>query len=406
MPQGGCRGPLPQQYNQWAIKTKVGGKHMGNHSRSYALLAAIAAASLCRFALGQSDAQRTVEPSAIRSTPAETAAAAYTDKNWRAPRTSWGHPSLEGVWSTDDLRSVPMNRPATFGTREQLTPEEFLERARNDESGRDFTINVGTFLRHEFGIRTFGYSSLIVDPPSGQMPKLTPAGEALAATRSRGTFGAGPFDDFDDFTLYDRCITRGVLGSLLPVIYGNGVRITQNPQAVAITYEMIHDTRIIPLGDRPHVPADVRQYMGNARGRWEGETLVVESTNFTDKTSLGVNGNGPPNSEQLKLTERFTRVDRDMIEYLATVDDPVAYTAPFTMRLMITTRPDYELLEYSCHEGNGAVANSLSGERTYEKDVAEAIAKGLPPPARAVEHEQIRNGPGEGVRLFDINAGE
>jgi hypothetical protein len=299
-----------------------------------------------------------------------------------------------------------MNRPASFGSRETLTAEEFLERARNDESGRDFTINVGTFLRHEFGIRTFGYSSLIVDPSNGQMPKLTPAGEALAATRSRGTFGAGPFDDFDDFTLYDRCITRGVLGSLLPVIYGNGVRITQNPESVAITYEMIHDTRLIPLDNRPHIPADVRQYMGNARGRWEGDTLVVETTNFTDKTSLGVNGNGPPNSERLKLTERFTRVDPQMIEYLATVDDPVAYTAPFTMRLMITQRPGYELLEYSCHEGNGAVPNSLTGERTYEKDVAAALAKGLPPPTRAVEHEQIRNGPDEGVRLFDINAGE
>ena len=379
---------------------------MSNHNRSYALLAAIVAGSFCRIAAAQPEVQRTLEPSTLRSTPAETTAAAYADKNWRAPRTSWGHPSLEGVWSTDDLRSVPMNRPASFGTRESLTPEEFLERARNDESGRDFTINVGTFLRHEFGIRTFGYSSLIIDPPTGQMPKLTPAGEALAATRIRGTFGAGPFDDFDDFTLYDRCITRGVLGSLLPVIYGNGVRITQNPESVAITYEMIHDTRVIPLGNRPHIAADVRQYLGNPRGRWEGDTLVVETTNFTDKTSLGVNGNGPPNSAQLKLTERFTRVDPQMIEYLATVDDPGAYTAPFTMRLMITARPGYELLEYSCHEGNGAVPNSLSGERVYEKDVAAALAKGLPPPARAVEHEQIRNGPAEGVRPFDINAGE
>ena len=201
-------------------------------------------------------------------------------------------------------------------------------------------MNVGTFLRHEFGVRTFGYSSLIVDPPNGQMPKLTPEGDALAKQRNRGTFGAGPFDGFEDFTLYDRCITRGVLGSLLPVIYGNGLRITQNPDSVAITYEMIHDTRIIPLDGRSHVDGAVRQYMGNARGRWEGETLVVESTNFTDKTSLGVNGGGPPNSERLKLTERFTRVDPQMIEYRATVDDPGAYTAPFTMRLMITARPE------------------------------------------------------------------
>jgi hypothetical protein len=350
---------------------------------------------------------RSAEPTALRSTPAETSAAAYVDKNWRAPRTSWGHPSLEGVWSTDDLRGVPMNRPEKFGTRESLTQEEFLERARTDEGGRDFAVNVGTFLRHEFGVRSFGYSSLVVDPPNGQMPKLTPHGEALAATRVRGTFGPGPFDELDDFSLYDRCITRGVLGSLLPVIYGNGLRIAQNPESVAISYEMIHDTRIIPLDTRPHLDSSVRQWMGNARGRWEGDTLVVETTNFTDRTSLGVNGGGPPNSEQLKLTERFRRVDPEMIEYRATVDDPGAYAAPWTIRLMITSRPGYEMYEYSCHEGNGAVSHALSGERTYEQQVAEAKAKGLPIPERAVEHEQIRNGvPAEGQRVFNINAGE
>jgi hypothetical protein len=351
--------------------------------------------------------QQQAEPTALRSVPAETTAAAYVDKGWRAPRTSWGHPSLEGVWSTDDLRGVPMNRPERFGTRESLTHDEFLERARTDEGGRDFAVNVGTFLRHEFGVRSFGYSSLVVDPPNGQMPKLTPHGEALAATRVRGTFGPGPFDKLDDFSLYDRCITRGVLGSLLPVIYGNGLRIAQNPESVAISYEMIHDTRIIPLDNRPRLDSGVRQWMGNARGRFEGETLVVETTNFTDRTSLGVNGGGPPNSVELKLTERFRRVDPDMIEYRATVDDPGAYTAPWTIRLMITSRPGYEMYEYSCHEGNGAVSHALSGERAYERQVAEAKAKGLPIPERAVEHEQIRNGvPTEGQRVFNINAGE
>jgi hypothetical protein len=344
--------------------------------------------------------------SALRSVPAETTAAAYVDKTWRPPRTSWGHPSFEGVWSTDDSRGVPMNRPREQANRTSLTPEEFAKRAQGDATGRDFTVNVGTFLRHEFGIRTFGYTSLIVDPPNGQMPALTPAGQALAATRTRGTFGAGPFDDFEDFSLYDRCITRGVLGSLLPVIYGNGMRITQNPESVAISYEMIHDTRIIPLDGRPALDTGIRQYMGAARGRFEGDTLVVETANFTDKTSIGVNGGGPPNSEQLKLTERFTRVDPAMIEYVATVDDPGAYTAPWTIRLMITSRPGYEVLEYSCHEGNGAVHHALSGERAYEQQVAEAKAKGLPIPERAIEHEQIRNGPAEGVEIFDINAGE
>jgi hypothetical protein len=379
---------------------------MSNARKSKIALAAVVAGWVSASALAQLVDTPTVEPSALRSVPAETTAAVYIDPNWEVPRTSWGHPSLEGVWSTDDMRSVPMNRPERFGTRESLTHEEFLERARDDEGGRDFAVNIGTFLRHEWGIRSFGYSSLIVDPANGQMPKLTAAGEAYAATRNRGTFGPGPFDGLGDFTLYDRCITRGVMGSLLPVIYGNGLRIVQNPELVAITYEMIHDTRIIPLDGRPHADGSIRQYMGNARGRWEGDTLVVETTNFTDKTNVGVNGNGAPNSEELKLTERFTRVDPQMIEYTATINDPVAFTAPFTMRLMITATPGYQMYEYSCHEGNGAVRNSLSGERVYERQVAEALAKGLPAPARAVRHEEIRNGPVDGERLFNINAGE
>jgi hypothetical protein len=347
----------------------------------------------------------TKPPSATRSVPAETTAAAVTDRHWRAPRTSWGHPSLEGVWSTDDMRSVPLNRPQDFGTRATLTQEEFLQRASRDEGGKDRAATSETFLRNEWGIRTFGYASLVVDPPDGRIPEMTAAGKARAGARDRGTFGPGPFDDFENFTLYDRCITRGVLGSILPVIYGNGLRIVQTPTSVAISYEMIHDTRIIPLDGRPHVSGDIRQYLGNPRGRWEGDTLLVETTNFTDKTSIGPNGNGTRHSAAMKLTERFTRVDPDMIEYVATVDDPVAYTAPFTVRLMITTQPNYETYEYSCHEGNGAVGHSLSGERAYERQVAEAVEKGLPVPPRD-PGANIYRAPAEGAEVFDINAGE
>ena len=371
-------------------------------------IALTAAIGSCVAALaGAQTKAPTAPPPSQRSVPAETTAAAVVDKSWKAPRTSWGQPSFEGVWSTDDLRGVPMNRPKEQTDRESLTPEEFKKRATSDEGTRDFDVNVGTFLQHESGIRSFGYSSFVVDPPSGQMPKLTAHGEELAAKRTRGTFGPGPFDGLADFSLYDRCITRGVLGSLLPVIYGNGLRITQNPDSVAITYEMIHDTRVIPLDGRKQLDAGIRQYLGSPRGHFEGDTLVVETTNFTDLTSIGVNGGGPPNSEKLKLTERFKRVDPQMIEYRATIDDPGAYTAPFTIRLMITSRPGYEVLEYSCHEGNGAVHHALSGERAYERQVAAAKAKGLPIPARAVEHDQIRNGvPAEGQRVFDINRGE
>ena len=369
------------------------------NTRRCTITLALTAAGFAAAALAQDP-----EASSLRNVPAETLAAKYQDPSWQAPRTSWGQPSLEGVWSTDDLRSVPLNRPERFGERQQLTAEEFAERARNDEGGRDFSVNVGTFLRHEWGVRTFGYTSLVIDPPNGRVPALTPAGEALAATRVRGTFGPGPFDSFDDFNLYDRCITRGVLGSILPVIYGNGLRITQNPDYVSISYEMIHDTRVIPLDGRPHLDPSMQQWLGSPRGRFEGDTLVVETTNFTDRTNLGTNGNGPPNSTALKLTERFTRIDPEMIEYVARVDDPVAYTAPWTLRLVITTQPGYQTYEYSCHEGNGAVSHSLSGERVYEQQVAEALAKGLPPPPRATEHDQIRNGVPE--RVFNINAGE
>jgi hypothetical protein len=341
--------------------------------------------------------------SALRSVPAETMAAAEKDPSWEPPRTSWGTPSLAGVWSTDDLRSVPVSRPQRFGDRESLTPEEFSERAASDQAGADVAA-AGDFLQHEFGVRTFGYTSLVVDPPDGRIPALTEEGQALAATRSRGTYGPGPFHTFEDFSLYDRCISRGAVGSIMPAIYGNGVRIAESPDAIAINYEMIHDTRIIRLDDRPPLADEIRQWVGASRGYWDGDTLVVESGNFNDRTNLA---GGTPNSEALKLTERFRRVDPEMIEYLVTIEDPIALTAPFTMRLMLTTQPGYLFLEYSCHEGNGAVPHSLSGERVYESQVAEAAAKGLPAPRRAINHNEIRNGDGVDVSdPFDINAGE
>ncbi len=344
------------------------------------------------------------EPTAVRAVPAEKAAAAVAKPGWQPPKTSWGHPSLEGVWSTDDMRSVPMGRPAEFGTRTELNAVEFLDRASRDQGAHDESERVNSFLQHEYGVRTFGYTSMIIDPINGQLPALTEAGKALAATRVRGTYSGGPFNTIDDFTLYDRCITRGALGSLLPVIYGNGVRIAQSPDRVAISYEMIHDTRIVYLDGREAVSGNIHQYLGSARGRWEGNTLVIESNNFTNKTNVGVNGGGVPNSEKLKLTERLTRVDPEMIEYLATIEDPVVLTAPFTLRLMITTQPGYMLYEYNCHEGNEAVFNALTGERAYEKMAAEAAAKGLPIPRRATEHTQIRNGRPDS--FFNVNKGE
>ncbi len=339
-------------------------------------------------------------PSDLRSEPAETMAAAALDPEWQAPRTSWGDPSLDGVWTSDDMRSVPMSRPERFGMRESLDEEEFFARASQDEGLHDDAVNVGAFLQHEYGVRSFGWTSMIVDPPDGRMPALTETGRAINASRTRGTYGPGPFDSFADFSLYDRCITRGPMGSITPSIYGNGVRITQGPGFVAVSSEMVHETRIIHLDDTPPLEDGLRQFPGSARGYWEGDTLVVESRNFTDRTSAA----RVPTSSEFVLTERFTRVDPEMIEYVATIEDPVTLTAPMTLRLMLTTQPGYTLLEYNCHEGNQAVRNALSGERVYEVQVAEAIANGEPIPARATEHTQIRNG--EPDRLFNINLGE
>jgi len=343
-------------------------------------------------------------PTAERSVAAETKAALANDPKWKAPRTSWGVPSLDGQWSVDDMRGIPAVRPESFGTRDSLTPEEFLQRARQQQGGDDRARKTETFLRNEWGTRVFGFASLLVDPPNGRMPELTPAAKAkAAAAKPQGTFSnAVVFNTFDDFTLYDRCITRGIFGSVLPSIYGNGIRIVQGPNQVSITYEMIHDTRVIDLTNEKHLDADIQQYMGNARGHWEGDTLVVESTNFTDKVGVGARGGA---STKLKITERYRRVDPEMIEYRATIEDPETYTAPFTYRVMFTKPPakDYEVYEYSCHEGNGAVGHALSGERAYERQVAEAKAKGLPIPKRG---GNLYGAPEEGSRIFDINAGE
>ena len=332
-------------------------------------------------------------PSALRAIPAETTAAKAKDPNWKPPRTAWGHPDLEGTWSSDDMRGIPTSRLPAQGTRESLTPEEFARRAGGDEASRYSAVNQETFLRNEFGVRTFGYTSFVVEPADGRLPALTQAG--LARQKSSfgiGTFGNRPFNSFEDFTLYDRCITRGV-GGVFPVLYGNGLLIAQTPNEVVISYEMVHDTRVIPLDGRSHVGPAIKQYMGNARGRFEGDTLVVETTNFTDR--VGFQG---PNSDGLTLTEWFTRIDPQMIDYRIRVEDPAMYTAPFTMRFTITQQPNYQLYEYSCHEGNSAVGNALSGERAYDRSVAEARAKGLPVPPRTMGMEVYSGQAVEGVQ--------
>jgi hypothetical protein len=312
---------------------------------------------------------------------AEAGAAKRVNPNWKAPRLAWGHPDLEGIWTTDDMRGVPMSRPQQFGTRTYMTDEEFAARAKARGSARAMDdARTGTF-RNEEGTRDFGYTSMVIDPPDGRVPPQTEAARARRNPRDQGSFGVGPWEKVQDFSLYDRCITRGVVGSWTPAVYGNGARIVQTPDAIVISYEMVHDTRIIPLDGRPRLASSIKQWMGDSRAHWEGDTLVIESSNFTDRTNVG----GARHSDQLTLIERLTRVDPEMIDYEITVTDPATFTRPWTMRMTVTSQPDYQIYEYGCHEGNMAMRNALSAERAYEAAVEEAKAKGLPIPERVFE---------------------
>jgi hypothetical protein len=222
----------------------------------------------------------------------------------------------------------------------------------------------------EFARRPSRQTSLIVDPPNGRIPPLTAQGEAVRAAVAAARKPRP--ESWLDISMYDRCITRGVAGSMFPVIYGNGSEIVQEPGIVAIRYEMIHETRIIPMDGRPHAPASLRTYMGDPRGHWEGNSLVVETTNFIGgHNGIGGNGGGVPYSEDLKLVERFTRVNDRSIQYEVTVNDPKTFTAPWTAAFPITHEDGYQIFEYACHEGNYAMSNSLSAARAEEKAQAE-----------------------------------
>jgi hypothetical protein len=293
-------------------------------------------------------------------------------------RTPWGDPDLEGIWPSGALIEVPFERAVELGTRAELTDAEFARRAaalqrQSEIDSAEFTTpGAGprpvTPPSHwlEAG-RASRQASLIVDPPDGRLPPMTEDGQR----RARAWPSLNPPDGHAsaaDFNIYDRCITRGVLGSAFPNIYGSGIEILQTPGFVVIRYEMIHETRIIPLDGRPHLPASMRSYMGDPRGRWEGGTLVVETTNLNGLTgSLARNGNGNPLSESARLVERFTRRNAGSIDYAVTVDDPRTWTKPWTVAFPLQRDPAYAMYEYACHEGNYAIANMLRAFRTVGK---------------------------------------
>jgi hypothetical protein len=304
---------------------------------------------------------------------------------YTVPRTPWGDPDLQGVWSSDDTSGIPRERPKDLGTRLYQTDEAYAARVKQVEQGvKRGESDIGSF-RNDFARRAFRQTSLIVDPPDGSMPAVTPEAAKRRAPRDRGTFGDGPFETTEDFTLYDRCITRGIVGSVLRVVYGNGNRIVQSPGIVAFSYEMINDTRIIYTDGRPHINSAIKQYLGDSRARWEGDELVVVTRNLTDKTSIGGNGNGLRHSDKMVITERFKRVAPDVLQYQFTVDDPVTYVRPFTMSMPLTPLDGGVLLPYECHEGNYGLPNALSAERAEDRAIEEDRKKGIIRARRAVQ---------------------
>jgi hypothetical protein len=321
--------------------------------------------------------------------------------DYKAPRTPWGDPDLQGVWSSDDMENVGMaaggrggrGRGAAAPAQDQtpagppplyMDEKAFaarLEQVKRGASQRD--NNAESSFRFDYARRAFPQTRLIVDPPDGRLPAILPA--AQGRLMPRGTYGPGPLNSWLDFSLYERCVTRGIAGSVLRVIYGNGNRIVQAPGVVAFSYEMLPDTRIFYTDGRPHIGQKIRNYLGDSRARWEGEELVVETTNLTDLTAVGVNGNGVRHSQQMKITERFRRVADDVIQYQATFDDPLTYAAPFTISFPLTPLDGGVLLPYDCHPGNTAISMSLAAERAEDKALAEDLAKGIKRERRGVQ---------------------
>jgi hypothetical protein len=287
-----------------------------------------------------------------------------------APRTPWGDPDIQGNYTNTYEQGTPLERPEQFAGRrlEDVTGAE-LSRARRDIQER----TVGAFQgpihapdhwwQDNLFLERGSQAWLIVDPPDGRIPPLTAEAQQRNAARAaaRKTSGRGEADSWTDRSLYDRCLTRGMLGSMMPSIYGNSHEIVQAPGYVAIRNEMIHEARVIPLDGRGHVPPAITQDMGDSRGRWEGDTLVVETTNFKERS---VYRNANP--ARLKITERFTRIATDKIRWSVTIDDPSTWTRPWTFSLPLTA-DDQPLPAYECHEGNYGLRNILSAARAEER---------------------------------------
>ncbi len=285
----------------------------------------------------------------------------------QAQRTPWGDPDLQGAYTNSDESLTPMERPDHLSGKSlsdisadelaKLNDQRNEARIEADRQRWELRSPLHWFENHN---PKNSRAWLVVDPPDGKIPPTTAEAKARATARAQARKGRGEADSYEDRSLYDRCITRGLPGSMMPAIYGNSYEIVQGPGFVAIQYEMVNELRVIPLDGHPHISPAIRNYMGDARGRFEGDTLVVETTNFTDKVPYR------GSSQDLKLIERFTPRGPGVVEWSVTFDDPATWTRPWTFAMNLTKTTERPF-EYACHEGNYAMRNILSIAREEEK---------------------------------------
>jgi hypothetical protein len=304
---------------------------------------------------------------------AQSPAKAAAGKPWTQGRTPDGQPDLQGIWTNPTI--TPFERPVELAGKPYLTEQEAAEQekraaAQNSEDGPAKPGDVGAYNRFWFdsGTKVVGtrQSSLVVDPPDGRVP-VKPAAEA-----KRDYDSAHITDSYEYMSLWDRCITRGVPGAMFPAGYNNAYQIAQTPGYVVILSEMIHNTRVIPVDGRPHSNASIRLWDGDSRGHWEGQTLVVDTTNYNGKgwistSAAGGRIKGIQESEALHVVERFTRTDANTIRYEVTIDDPNVYTKPWKVLIPLTRDANYTIYEYACQEGNEAIGNILRGGRAHDQ---------------------------------------
>jgi hypothetical protein len=303
-----------------------------------------------------------------------TLSGALGAQSGRPQRLPWGDPDLQGIWTNATL--TPLQRPPELGTKEFYTPEESaaFAKQRIEQTNADRPLRPGEvgayndafFERGKGGVKS-RRTSLIVDPPNGRLPALTPDAQRKVDARLKAA-ETSPADSWHDRWLTERCILFGATVPMLPEPYNNNYRIEQAPGYVTILVEMNHDARVIPLDGRAHVSSKMAQWVGDARGHWEGDTLVVETRNlkFNHQSRFGVGYLNGASDENLRVVERFTRTDADTLTYRATVEDPTAFTRPWTFELPME-QTDGAIYEVACHEGNYGMFNILSGHRAEER---------------------------------------